>query len=116
MIEEPEANLHPALQSKLADIIVYCKQNYHINFIIETHSEYFVRKLQYLVAKGDFKTEDVNLYYFPSQTTLSDTKGNIIPYEININSNGSLTNDFGSGFFDEAISWKFELLKLKTLN
>ena len=48
IVEEPEVFLHPDWQSKLADFFVYC-MNYNkkndIKFIIETHSEYLIRKL-----------------------------------------------------------------------
>ena len=49
-IEEPEMHLHPKYQSLLADLFVESYQNYNIHFIIETHSEYLIRKLQVLVA------------------------------------------------------------------
>lgn len=51
IIEEPEANLHPALQSKLAEMFLETYQEHHINFIIETHSEYVLRSSQVLVKK-----------------------------------------------------------------
>lgn len=66
IIEEPEANLHPNLQSKLADILVMAHQTFGIHFILETHSEYLIRKLQYLVAKKDISQDDVRIYYFNS--------------------------------------------------
>ena len=62
IIEEPEANLHPNLQSKLAEVFVLLTNKFSDltgkspKFIIETHSEYFIRKLQYLVAKKGIST------------------------------------------------------------
>ena len=112
-IEEPEANLHPDLQSKLADIIVETQKLPMTQFVIETHSEYFIRKLQYLVAKNEVDKDQVLINYF-NPASLRDKEGVI--REIRILKDGSLSEDFGPGFFDEALNWKFELLKLKNLN
>ncbi|TAE07506.1 MAG: hypothetical protein EAY72_14040, partial [Bacteroidetes bacterium] len=46
IVEEPEANLHPNFQSLLAEMFVDAVKTFGIQFIIETHSEYLIRKLQ----------------------------------------------------------------------
>ena len=107
LLEEPEANLHPKLQSMLADLIADATQNYKNQFIIETHSEYMIRKFQYLVAKGEMKPEDIVIYYF------NDPAEEKKPLKITIDEHGSLSDDFGPGFYDEAATWELELLKLK---
>lgn len=109
LLEEPEANMHPKYQSQLADVFAEAKnQN---QFIIETHSEYIIRKFQYLVAKGEMKPEDVVIYYFNDPNNVP--KGEKQVKKINILEDGSLSDDFGPGFFDEAATWELELLKLK---
>lgn len=114
IIEEPESNLHPSLQSKLADFFASALKTPHTIsaplFIIETHSEYLIRKLQYLTAKGIIKEEESQLYYFNHPDIIPTGEDQI--KKININKDGSLTDNFGKGFYDEATSWKFELLKL----
>lgn len=110
-LEEPEANLHPALQSKLADLIVEANKLFNIQFVIETHSEYFLRKLQYLVAKKELPAGDIKMYYFNDPGTIDAEKEEQV-YAIDINEDGSLTESFGPGFYDEAANWKFELLTL----
>jgi len=100
MISEPEANLHPKLQSKLANLFVHKTKDTYSRFLIESHSEYLIRNLQYLVAKGDLDKENVQLYYFYEPGQLHD--GEDVVKKININEDGSLTDDFGSGFFDES--------------
>jgi len=112
-IEEPETNLHPDLQSKLADLFVNVQKLKEKQLIIETHSEYFIRKLQYLVAKNEVDKDQVLINYF-NPASLREKEG--IIREIRILKDGSLSTDFGPGFFDEALNWKFELLKLKNLN
>lgn len=116
LIEEPEAFLHPDWQSKLADFFAYCIKKFNVQFFIETHSEYLIRRLQYLTAVKDedkkIKPEDTIIFYF---NNLDDKveKGTEQVKEIKILEDGSLTDDFGPGFFDEATNLKFELLRLK---
>ncbi|MGV8964392.1 MAG: DUF3696 domain-containing protein [Candidatus Saccharimonadaceae bacterium] len=114
LLEEPESNLHPSYQSLLADLIIAAADRFNIQFIIETHSEYFIRKLQYLTGNGDIKPADTSLYYFyhPNETP----KGEKQVKKIEIQKDGTLSTEFGPGFFDEALNWKFELLKLKNKN
>lgn len=117
VIEEPEANLHPAMQSKLADMFVEATNKFKVQIIAETHSEYLIRKMQYLVAKQYLHTskdeisisnDRVNIYYINSEIDEEGRKA----YEINITKNGQLTESFGKGFFDETTNLQFELYKL----
>ena len=115
-IEEPEANLHPKLQSRLADMFMEANELYNINFILETHSEYLIRKLQYLVANPEHnaKSEDISIYYMYHPDKIPEGQTQVVDLEIR--PDGLLKKDFGEGFFDEASSWTFELLKLQNLN
>lgn len=114
VIEEPEANLHPAMQSKLADLFIDAIKKFKVQIIAETHSEYLIRKLQYLTAKGEFSPNDTAIYYFHNPKEIPDGEEQV--KRIEIHEDGSLSSDFGPGFFDEALNWKFELMKLKNLN
>jgi AAA15 family ATPase/GTPase len=96
ILEEPETNLHPSYQSKLADMILNgFAEPFGNQFIIETHSEYLIRRFQYLVAKGKAKSEDIQIYYFSGVE-------NEPPRILTIEKDGALSGDFGKGFFDEA--------------
>lgn len=117
VIEEPEANLHPAMQSKLAEMFVEASNKFKVQIIAETHSEYLIRKMQYLVAKNYLKSnkdeisisnDRVNIYYINSEKDKEGRKA----FEIKITKNGQLTECFGKGFFDETTSLQFELYKL----
>jgi predicted ATPase len=110
LLEEPETNMHPMLQSKLADLFVEAKNKFRINFIIETHSEYLIRKLQYLTAKNDISTEDIVIYYFNADTFVTSDEPKV--KKIEIRKNGQLTESFGKGFLDETTMLQFELYKL----
>lgn len=100
LVEEPEQNLHPALQSKLTEMFYVVFSRYGIRFIIETHSEYMVRKSQVIVAEHKY-SDDVELsekcpfktYYFPQDNN---------PYDLQYTTSGHFKQSFGTGFLDEA--------------
>lgn len=111
VLEEPESNLHPSMQSKIADLLVDVILNWNVNFIIETHSEYLIRKLQYLVAKEVMQPDSISLNYFSL-----DYKANapfISHVKIPISKDGRLEAEFGSGFFDEADNIAIQLFNLQ---
>ena len=111
IIEEPEANLHPNLQSKLADIFALTVKTFpRPNLIIETHSEYLIRKLQYLTAKGDISPYDTSIYYFNADKYVSPQEPKV--KQIEIRENGNLSDTFGPGFYDETTRLQFDLMKL----
>lgn len=109
-VEEPEIHLHPKYQSLLADMFVEAYQKYNIHFIIETHSEYLIRKLQVMVAdKGNALTpNDVSLNYVEK-----DEHGISTNRKIDILEDGRLSEPFGPGFCDEATGLSMELLRMK---
>lgn len=113
ILQEPEMNLHPNAQSRMADLlskILNLGPGMKSHFVLETHSEYLIRRFQYLVAKGEIKKEDIQIYYFNDPDKKQD--GDEIVYPININDDGSLSRPFGPGFYDEADNIALELLLL----
>ena len=107
-IEEPEIHLHPSFQSKLAEMFVDAYTNYNIHFIIETHSEYLIRKTQVIVAEQGYKTNDEVQEKCPFQTYYVPI--NKKPYSLGYRKDGKFVNDFGSGFYDEASDLAFKIL------
>lgn len=109
-IEEPEIHLHPNYQSMLADMLVEAYQKYTIHFVVETHSEYLIRKLQLLVSghvKGiNADRSMVSIYYINSEEDRSKQKVK----RIGICRDGYLDDTFGEGFYDEATSLSRQLL------
>jgi predicted ATPase len=108
VIEEPEQNMHPAYQSKLAVFFQTVHDKFRLNFIVETHSEYLVRRSQVLVARLQFKDDDelneknpFAVYYFPTDKN---------PYEMIYRTDGNFSNEFGTGFYDESANLLFEIL------
>jgi predicted ATPase len=101
ILEEPEANLHPKLQSMLAKLFIYAHQELKVNLIIETHSEYLIRGLQVQrIENTDFKKEDCVIYYINNEEYDTNIERKVT--KIFIEDNASLSENFGSGFLDEA--------------
>ena len=119
IIEEPEQNLHPKMQSLLADLFCYLTNEANLCFLIETHSEYLLRKTQVIVAEQNFIDQDdleknapFTVYYLPTTDEA--------PYKMNYQVSGAFKEKFGEGFFDAAttsemviIRKEFELKKKK---
>lgn len=110
-LEEPENHLHPSYQSLLADMILDAYNTYGIQFIVESHSEYFIRKIQLLVAQKKVKTDTISLLYVNPTSRPS-----FLPMisDIGIDEEGCLKTEFGTGFFDESVRLSKELFKSKT--
>lgn len=68
-IEQPELHLHPALQAKLAKAflssIQLAKENgYHLQLLIETHSETIVNYFGMAIANKSLQKQDVSIVLF----------------------------------------------------
>jgi len=65
LLEQPEIHLHPLAQANLAEMFFELAQERNIQFIIETHSEYLLTRLQRRVAErqtDEVTNEDIKLY------------------------------------------------------
>jgi predicted ATPase len=109
-VEEPESNLHPDFQSKLAEMFLEANNLFGIQLIIETHSEYMIRKYQNLIADKKVESNNVEVYYMNSLSDIEKTGKQIV--RMKPNSDGSFSNSFGSGFYDEAGKLVMDLYNL----
>lgn len=95
ILEQPELHLHPRVQSRLADFFVTMNA-LGKQCIVETHSEYLINRLRYLVPKSDDrKIADDTLIYFVEKEA-----GHSVYREITINEYGVI-EEWPKGFFDE---------------
>ncbi len=62
IFEQPEIHLHPRVQADLADVFVDASLNGTVQFIIESHSEHFLRRLQRRVAEEQIGKDHVAFY------------------------------------------------------
>ncbi|MBK9457910.1 MAG: AAA family ATPase [Sphingobacteriales bacterium] len=64
IIEEPESNLNPYAQAELADVfIASAKLHSNNRFLLETHSETLVLRLQRRILEGKISPSDVAIYF-----------------------------------------------------
>ncbi|MGL4865156.1 MAG: DUF3696 domain-containing protein [Cetobacterium sp.] len=107
IIEQPELHLHPAAQSKLANLFLEYIKNGN-KLMIETHSEHLIKKFQILIAdkNNDFTKDDIAIYYvFKNQG--EGAKVN----KLLLDENGRFAKEWPSGFFDQGYKLSTELLK-----
>ena len=63
LVEEPESHLHPLAQTELAEVLAAVSRDRSVQFIVETHSEHLLRRMQTLVARETVKTDALRMYF-----------------------------------------------------
>jgi hypothetical protein len=100
-IEQPEIHLHPRLQAHLANFFIdTCKSN---QWIIETHSESLMLRMQNKIKCKKIKAEDVSVIY----VNPTSSGGEII--EIPLDEEGDFLVEWPEGFFEERFKEMFGL-------
>lgn len=73
IFEQPEIHLHPKVQADLADVFVdaiHARENgkgRNVQFIVESHSEHFLRRLQRRIAEEALTPEEAKIYFVHTQ-------------------------------------------------
>lgn len=63
IVEEPESHLHPLAQSQLAELFSEVSRERRVQFIVETHSEHLLTRLQRRVAEQKIPMKDLAMYF-----------------------------------------------------
>ena len=63
ILEQPEAHLHPNVQSKLADVLIDVVKKRKLQIILESHSEHLLHRLTRRIAEGKISADDTALYF-----------------------------------------------------
>lgn len=95
LIEQPEIHLHPKLQADLADVFIESKDTNQNKYLIETHSENLLLRIQSKVRNQKLDPEDVQIIYLDK-----DTDESIKPVVISLDGHGRLDKDFPDGFLE----------------
>lgn len=105
ILEQPELHLHPKVQTRLADFFVSMNA-LGKQCLVETHSEYMINRLRYLVAKSeDSKISSDTMIYF-----VHKEDNHSVYQQVTINKYGVIA-DWPEGFFDESEKTAADVLK-----
>ena len=63
ILEQPEAHLHPKVQSELADVLIDVVKNRNIQIILESHSAHLLHRLQRRIAEEQISADDTAFYF-----------------------------------------------------
>ena len=97
IVENPEAHLHPAGQSAIAQLIARAAEE-GVQIIVETHSDHFLNGARIAVLKNIIDPSNTSFFYFLKEKDNIEHAINIIqPF---IDKNGRL-DEWPDGFFDE---------------
>ena len=97
-IEQPEVHVHPKLQADLGDLLAEAiKESSRKRFIIETHSEHLILRLQRLVRKKLLKPEDVSVIY------VSRGPEGAKALRLHLDEDGDFIDEWPNGFFLERL-------------
>lgn len=68
IIEQPEIHLHPRMQADLGDLFIDIITSNKKNLIIETHSEYMLKRIRRRISEGKLSSDDVSICLFHPKT------------------------------------------------
>jgi hypothetical protein len=100
IFEQPEIHLHPRVQAELADLFVdaiYAREGgveRGCQFIIESHSEHFLRRLQRRIAEEKLAAKDAALYFVHTEADGARLE------ELDVDTFGNIRN-WPEGFFGD---------------
>ena len=110
-IEQPELHLHPRLQSRMAETLLMSERGGNRNrFLIETHSEHLLLRIQRMIRDGRLSSSDVSILYVDNQDPIFSESGEIIEQvsslksrivQIRLDKYGDMIDPWPGGFFDE---------------
>ena len=86
ILEQPEAHLHPKVQTELADVLIDVVKNRNIQIILESHSEYLLSRLQRRIAEKEIAAADTALYFCEIKDGTSEIE------QLNVDEYGNIRN------------------------
>ena len=116
ILEQPEAHLHPKVQSELADMLIDVVKNRNIQIILESHSEHLLLRLMRRIAEYGVEEEGISenqtAFYF---CEIND--GNSKAEQLKVDEYGNISNwpkdFFGDEMGDLAAKTKAEMQRRK---
>ena len=101
-VEQPEIHLHPRLQAEIASLMATgIAEPYNNRFIIETHSEHLMLRLQRLIRDKVLRSQDVSVIYIDRSTDAARC------IRLRIDEEGDFIDNWPDGFFEEGYNELF---------
>ena len=111
ILEQPEAHLHPKVQSDLADLLIEVVKNRKLQIILESHSEHLLIRLMRRIAEEEISADDTAFYFCEMNEGTSEIE------RLNVDDYGNITNwpqdFFGDEMGDLAAKAKAEMKRRK---
>ena len=63
ILEQPEAHLHPKVQSELGDVLIDVVKNRKLQIILESHSEHLLNRLTRRIAEEEISAEQTAFHF-----------------------------------------------------
>jgi predicted ATPase len=101
-VEQPEIHLHPRLQANVADLLIETVKAGDCQWIIETHSEALMLRIQRRIRDGLLKAKDVAVVFVEP----AGENGSRIQ-NLRLDSDGSFIDEWPGGFFEDSFSEMF---------
>ena len=101
ILEQPEAHLHPKVQTELADVLIDVVKNRNVQIILESHSEHLILRLMRRIAEEQISADDTALYFCQINDSTSEIQ------RLNMDEYGNIRN-WPQDFFGDATG---ELIK-----
>jgi hypothetical protein len=105
-IEQPELHVHPAVQVGLGDLFIEGAMSEGLTFLVETHSEHLVMRIQRRLREQftgeipsglpQFPPEDISFIFFSR-----DGAGSVVATQIGLTPEGKFDAPWPNGFFHE---------------
>jgi len=99
-IEQPEVHIHPKLQAELGNLLAYSSARGK-QFIIETHSEHLMLRIQKLIRKELLDPKKVSVLFVSRGEDGSSVQ------QLRINEQGEFLDEWPGGFFEEGFNEMF---------
>ena len=97
-IEQPEVHLHPKLQADLGNLLTTAiEKPYRHQFLVETHSEHLILRLQKLVRERKLRPEDISVIFVSRGGTGSSA------CRLRLDDDGRFMDEWPGGFFAERL-------------
>ena len=113
ILEQPEAHLHPKVQSELADVLIDVVKNRNVQIILESHSAHLLHRLQRRIAEEQISADDTAFYFCQINDSTSEIE------RLKVDEYGNIRNwpqnFFGDDMGDLVAKTKAEMQRRKVM-